>query len=113
LRQDGYWSNRAADVLPLALANWRKRLVRIYSSEPHKSVIKVHPLSQYDQSRNPILLAYTVPIGHAAHYVTFLPTEAQGIVEQEGSTGESDTMKNNHHHIFKQLEIHQEKQQFS
>ena len=32
LKQNGYWSTKAGDFLPLALANWSKRPVRIYTS---------------------------------------------------------------------------------
>jgi hypothetical protein len=66
LRQKGYWSNSVADVLPLALANWSKRGVRIYSSDPRTPVIYVHPKSV--QNENPIILAFISASGLASHY---------------------------------------------
>ena len=45
LKSDGYiyWSNKAGDFLPLALSNWSKRRVLIYTSKPDKPIIDTHP----------------------------------------------------------------------
>ena len=68
LRQNGYWSNRASDLLPLALANWSQRTVRIYSSKPEQPVIEVQPtLGQHNESE-PVCLAYISSPGISEHY---------------------------------------------
>jgi hypothetical protein len=43
LSVDGSWTSRAADLLPLALANWSGRLVKIFSSLANQPIIDVHP----------------------------------------------------------------------
>ena len=63
LRQNGYWSNRAGDFLPLALANWSQRSVRIYSSKPEQPVFEIQPTLGSRIDTEPICLAYTSPPG--------------------------------------------------
>ena len=43
LKSDGYWSNKAGDFLPLALSNWSKRRVVIYTSKLGQPIIDIHP----------------------------------------------------------------------
>lgn len=45
LRQSGKWTNDAADCLPLALADWTQRPVRIFTSNQQKPVFDVMPMS--------------------------------------------------------------------
>lgn len=68
LRQNGYWSNRAGDFLPLALANWSQRTVRIYSSKPEQPVIEIQPTLGSRVETEPICLAYTSSPGISEYY---------------------------------------------
>lgn len=100
MRQDGYWINRAADVLPLALANWSRQLVRIYSSDPQKPIIEVHPTSKC-QSEVVILLAYTVSSGSGVHYdacTQIVPAEVASpdTIQPEQIPVESDLNNRSH-----------------
>ncbi|KAK3107527.1 hypothetical protein FSP39_016707 [Pinctada imbricata] len=49
LRGNGIWSNKAADILPLVLANFTCRHVRIFSSSPEISVLDIEPTLQTKQ----------------------------------------------------------------
>lgn len=68
LRQNGYWSNRAGDFLPLALVNWSHRTVRIYSSKPEQPVIEVQPTLGHLVESEPVCLAYISSPGISEHY---------------------------------------------
>ena len=43
LRAEGEWSNDAADLLPLALANYAKRTVKIFTSDLYKPLLIIEP----------------------------------------------------------------------
>ncbi|XP_062577208.1 uncharacterized protein LOC134239069 [Saccostrea cucullata] len=68
LRRDGIWSNKAADMLPLALANFTGRHVRIFSSSSEASVLDIEPTMQRSQNTNHIYLAYVGSRGISEHY---------------------------------------------
>ena len=72
LRQAGKWSNQAADMLPMALATWTNRIVRLYTSDANRPVEDVHPVGdandQASENREcPILLAL-LKYPNAPHY---------------------------------------------
>ena len=71
LKSDGYWSNKAGDFLPLALSNWTKRRVVIYTSKPEQPIIDIHPadVSSLMNSHTEVIpLAYTSAPGISEHY---------------------------------------------
>ena len=45
LEQNGYWSTKARDFLPLALANWSIRPVRIETSKQDQPIIKCNGMA--------------------------------------------------------------------
>ena len=45
LRQSGKWTNDAADFLPLALADWTQRPIKIFTSNQQRPVFDVLPTS--------------------------------------------------------------------
>jgi hypothetical protein len=52
------WTNCAADLLPLALSNWSRKIIKILSSLTQKPVFDITPtLCEPDQSSS-ICLAY-------------------------------------------------------
>ena len=52
LKKDGYWSNKAADLLPLALANYIDCRVTIYTSKPDQQKIVIVPtLTQNERNK--------------------------------------------------------------
>ena len=59
LKQTGYWSNKAGDFLPLALSNWSKRPVRIYTSKHNQPIIEIQPTLGPVCNTTPLTLAYT------------------------------------------------------
>ena len=70
LRQPGHWSNNAGDMLPLALAGWTRRTVRLSTSNPSRPILDVQPLGMVDtqvSDRAPILLAL-LEYQNAPHY---------------------------------------------
>ena len=68
LKADGYWSTKAGDFLPLALSNWSKRRVIIYTSKEHQPTIDIHPNVASLTDTEPIPLAYTAAPGISEHY---------------------------------------------
>ena len=68
LKQNGYWSTKAGDFLPLALANWSKRPVRIYTSKQDQPIIEIQPTLGPVCNTELITLAYTSSPGFAEHY---------------------------------------------
>ena len=68
LKQNGYWSSRAGDFLPLALANWSHRQVCIYSSRPEQPVTEIQPTLGSVVEDERICLAYTSSPGVSEHY---------------------------------------------
>ncbi|MEW8548129.1 MAG: OTU domain-containing protein, partial [Candidatus Thiodiazotropha sp.] len=68
LRQSGSWSVDLSDVLPLAVANYTKREITIYTSKRSNPVISVKPTVHFDQLHGPpIFLAYVATPGFE-HY---------------------------------------------
>ena len=58
LKCNGKWTNCAADLLPLALSNWCRKTINIFSSLTQKPVFDIIPtLCEPDQSSS-IFLAY-------------------------------------------------------
>ena len=68
LKQNGYWSTKARDFLPLALANWSKRPVQIHTSKQDEPIIEVQSTLGSVCNTVPITLAYTLSTGFAVHY---------------------------------------------
>ena len=68
LKSDGYWSNKAGDFLPLALSNWSKRRVVIYTSKPDQPIIDIHPTAASSMIGTEVIpLAYTSAPGVSEH----------------------------------------------
>ena len=68
LKQTGNWSNKAGDCLPLALSNWSKRPVRIYTSKHDQPMVENQPTLGPYCNTTPLTLAYTSTPGFAEHY---------------------------------------------
>ena len=59
LRQSGKWTNDAADFLPLALADWTQRPIKIFTSNQQRPVFDVLPTSHVGiNHQNAITLAF-------------------------------------------------------
>ena len=43
LKEDGYWTNSVADLLPLVLANYSKRIVVLYTNKDDQNIIIIIP----------------------------------------------------------------------
>ena len=74
LRTPGTWSNDAGDLLPLALADWSRRTVKIFTSNLYRPVIIVHPQDINNESQceiTPITLSLLEL--EAPHYETVFP----------------------------------------
>ena len=67
LRGNGVWSNKAADMLPFALANFTGRHVRIFSSS-EVSILDIEPTMQQSMDTIRIYLAYIGSTGVSEHY---------------------------------------------
>ena len=70
LRQLGHWSNNASDMLPLALAGWTSRTLRLHTSNPSCPVLDIQPLGVPHTQPNdgiPLLLAL-LEYPNAPHY---------------------------------------------
>ncbi|XP_070212669.1 uncharacterized protein [Littorina saxatilis] len=65
LRNPGTWCNDAADLIPMALADWSGRQVKIFTSDPYKPVLVVVP-GDSDGDLAPITLSLLQV--EAAHY---------------------------------------------
>jgi hypothetical protein len=52
------WTSRVADLLPLALANWSEKNVRMFSSLSHQPILDIKPTLCQVLSMDPITLAY-------------------------------------------------------
>jgi small subunit ribosomal protein S31 len=57
LAVNGNWTSRVADLLPLALANWSGKNVRICSSLSHQPILDIKPILCQALSMDPITLA--------------------------------------------------------
>lgn len=69
LKSDGYWSTKAGDFLPLALSNWSKQRVVIYTSKPDQPIIDIHPTVVTSMIGTEVIpLAYTAAPGISEHY---------------------------------------------
>ena len=73
LRKPGTWDTKANDVLPVALANFSKRQVKIFTSRHNHPVIDISPVSS--SSSEPIYLALLAPAGLPEHYDGCLPQQ--------------------------------------
>ena len=74
LRTPGTWSNDAGDLLPLALADWSRRTVKIFTSNLYRPVIIVHPQDINNESQceiTPVTLSLLEL--EAPHYETVFP----------------------------------------
>ncbi|CAC5366360.1 unnamed protein product [Mytilus coruscus] len=60
LSVNGKWTNRAADLLPLALANWTGQTVKIFSSLSNQTILDITPSVKHSKNSScePITLAY-------------------------------------------------------
>ena len=70
LKHHGKWTNRTAGLLPLALANWSKKPIRIFSSLSTKPVMDILPTVCPPESSASIFLAYLTTENDAfpSHY---------------------------------------------
>ena len=68
LKCDGYWSNRVVDFLPLALANFEKMCVIIYTNKVNQPTIKICPTIGETNSDHVINLAYILVPSVIEHY---------------------------------------------
>ena len=68
LKKDGYWSNKAADLLPLALANYVDCRVTIYTSKPDQQKIVIVPTLTQNERNKEIRLAYISIPNILEHY---------------------------------------------
>ena len=68
LKKEGYWSNKAADLLPLALANYVECFVTIYTSKPDKQKIIIVPTLTRNERDKEIQLAYISIPNILEHY---------------------------------------------
>ena len=68
LKCDGYWTNRVADFLPLALANVEKKKVIIYTCREDQPVITVQPNITEASTEDVIMLAYISIPNTLEHY---------------------------------------------
>lgn len=84
LKRVGYWSNRVADFLPLALANFEKKCVLIYTNKEEQPIIKIQPNLVDIASDDVINLAYISIPGLIEHYdacVIASDTDSQNILQ--------------------------------
>jgi len=58
LKGNGRWTNRAADLLPLALSNWSKKRIKIFTSLTQRPVIDIAPTLCEPEQSTPIYLYY-------------------------------------------------------
>lgn len=94
LKRVGYWSNRVADFLPLALANFEKKCVLIYTNKEEQPIIKIQPNLVDIASDDVINLAYiSIPglIEHNDACVIASDTDSQNI-----SSNVNDSNDNEH-----------------
>ena len=68
LKNSGYWSNTAADFLPLALSNMYLRDVRIYSNKSDQPIIEITPTLGTKEEAEPICLSYISLPNIIEHY---------------------------------------------
>jgi hypothetical protein len=114
LKCNGKWTNCAADLLPLALSNWSRKTIKIFSSLTQKPVFDITPtLCEPDQSSS-IFLAYLssednsipshydgcIKIGTQTNYeeairtddeLNQIDTDIENVNNTENGTTESDT----------------------
>jgi hypothetical protein len=57
LAVNGNWTSRVTDLLPLALANWSGKNVRMFSSLSHQPILDIKPILCQALSMDPITLA--------------------------------------------------------
>ncbi|KAK7474659.1 hypothetical protein BaRGS_00034083 [Batillaria attramentaria] len=71
LRENGIWNTTANDILPLALANFTRRRVKIFSSKLDKPVWDITPSLKTGETASvfsPIYLAFLAPRGQPEHF---------------------------------------------
>lgn len=56
LKGNGRWTNRAADLLPLALSNWSKKRIKIFTSLTQRPVVDIAPTLCEPEQSTPIYL---------------------------------------------------------
>ena len=93
LKSDGYWSNIAGDFLPLALSNWSKRRVVIYTSKPEQPIIDIHPTVASSMIGTEVIpLAYTSAPGVSEHYDACRKMTALDPMSSDQNTGEGQIL---------------------
>lgn len=89
MKQDGYWSAKAGDFLPLALSNSSRRPVKIFTSKEDKPVIEIQPTIKSLASQEPIILAYISCPGVLEHYDACEMKSGSDVSEEPITTGNS------------------------
>ena len=111
LAVNGNWTSRVADLLPLALANWRGKNDRMLSSLSHQPILDIKPILCQALSMDPITLAYlasdntTIP----EHYDSCYKVGTKPILNHENdqestaqqNTTEDHTVIENHPTVTK------------
>ena len=92
-KSDGYWSNKAGDFLPLALLNWSKRRVLIYTSKPDQPIIDIYPTVVSSMIGTEVIsLAYTSAPGVSKHYDGCRKMTALDPMSSDQNTGEDQIL---------------------